>query len=76
MNHSLSRLLIPFLLTPALASAAPAQEHPELAGNWVVRVAGPQPLTTVLSVNERGGVLTPRALSRQRASGACTGRTS
>ncbi|HEX8322094.1 S41 family peptidase [Longimicrobium sp.] len=66
MMHSLSRLLIPLLLTPALASAAPAQERPELAGNWLVRVAGPRPLTTVLSLDERGGVLTPRAFSWQQ----------
>ncbi|HEY7767876.1 S41 family peptidase [Longimicrobium sp.] len=64
MIHSLNRLLIPLLLTPALASAAPAQERPEVAGNWLVRVEGPQPFTVVLSVDERGGVLTPRALSR------------
>ncbi|HEY0023992.1 MAG TPA: hypothetical protein VGB24_13820 [Longimicrobium sp.] len=66
MMNSLSRLLIPLLLTPALASAAPAQERPELAGNWLVRVAGPQPLTTVLSLDDRGGVLTPRAFSWQQ----------
>jgi hypothetical protein len=66
MIHSLSRLLIPLLLTPALASAAPAQGRPEVAGNWLVRVAGPQPFTVVLSVDERGGVLTPRAMSRQQ----------
>ncbi|HEX2207003.1 MAG TPA: S41 family peptidase, partial [Longimicrobium sp.] len=64
MNHSLSRLLIPLLLTPALASAAPAQGRPEVAGNWLVRVEGPQPFTVVLSVDEHAGVLTPRALSR------------
>jgi hypothetical protein len=66
MIHSLSRLLIPLLLTTALASAAAAQERPEVAGNWLVRVAAPQPFTVVLSVDERGGVLTPRALSRQQ----------
>ncbi len=66
MIHSLSRLLIPLLLTPALASAAPAQARPEVAGNWLVRVEGPQPFTVVLSVDEHGGVLTPRALSRQQ----------
>lgn len=67
MIHSLSRLLIPLLLlTSALASPAPAQGRPEVAGNWLVRVAGPQPFTVVLSVDERGGVLTPRALSRQQ----------
>lgn len=66
MIHSLSRLLIPLLLTPALASAAPAQGRPEVAGNWLVRVEGPQPFTVVLSVDERGGVLTPRAMSRQQ----------
>jgi hypothetical protein len=66
MIHSLSRLLIPLLLTPALAAAGPAQGRPEVAGNWLVRVEGPQPFTVVLSVDERGGVLTPRALSRQQ----------
>lgn len=63
--HTRSRLLIP-LLTSALASPAPAQARPEVAGNWLVRVAAPQPFTVVLSVDEHGGVLTPRALSRQR----------
>ncbi|HEY0019626.1 MAG TPA: hypothetical protein VGC13_25205 [Longimicrobium sp.] len=53
MIHSLSRLLIPLLLTPALASAAPAQGRSEVAGNWLVRVEGPQPFTVVLSVDER-----------------------
>ncbi|HEX8245246.1 MAG TPA: hypothetical protein VF541_17165, partial [Longimicrobium sp.] len=65
MIHSL-RLLIPLLLTLALASAASAQGRPEVAGNWLVRVEGPQPFTTVLSVDERGGVLTPSAMSRQQ----------
>jgi hypothetical protein len=64
MIHSLTRLLITLLLTPALASAAAAQGRPEVAGNWLVRVEGPQPFTVVLSVDEHGGVLTPRALSR------------
>ena len=64
MNHSLRRFLVPLLLTPALASAAPAQGRPEVAGNWLVRVATPQPFTVVLSVDEHGGVHTPRALSR------------
>jgi carboxyl-terminal processing protease len=64
MIHSLSRLLVPLLLTPALASTAPAQGRPEVAGNWLVRVEGAQPFTVVLSVDEHGGVLTPRALSR------------
>jgi carboxyl-terminal processing protease len=64
MNHSLRRLLVPLLLlTPALASAAPAQERPEVAGNWLVRVAAPQPFSVVLSVDEHGDVLTPRTLS-------------
>lgn len=66
MINSLSRLLIPLLLTPALASAAPAQGRPEVAGNWLVRVAAPQPFTVVLSVDEHGGVLTPRAMSRHQ----------
>jgi hypothetical protein len=66
MIHSLSRLLIPLLLTSALAAAAPAQGRPEVAGNWLVRVDAAQPFTVVLSVDERGGVLTPRALSRQQ----------
>jgi len=67
MIHSRSRLPIPLLLlTPALASAAAAQGRPEVAGNWLVRVAAPQPFTVVLSLDERGGVLTPRALSRQQ----------
>ncbi|HEY0019628.1 MAG TPA: hypothetical protein VGC13_25215 [Longimicrobium sp.] len=66
MNHSLSRLLIPLLLTPALAPAVPAQGRPEVAGSRLVRVEGPQPFTVVLSVDEHGGVLTPRALSRQQ----------
>jgi carboxyl-terminal processing protease len=66
MIHSLRRFLIPLLLTPALASAAAAQGRPEVAGNWLVRVEGPQPFSVVLSVDERGGVLTPRALSRQQ----------
>lgn len=65
MNHSLSRLLIPLLLlTPALAPAAHAQAGPEVAGNWLVRVAAPQPFTVVLSVDEHGDALTPRAMSR------------
>lgn len=65
--HALSRLLVPLLLlTAAPASAAPAQGRPEVAGNWLVRVAAPQPFTVVLSVTEHGGVLTPRALSRQQ----------
>ncbi len=63
MIHSLRRLLIPLLLTPALASVAHAQGRPEVAGNWLVRVEGPQPFTVVLSVDEHAGVLTPRALS-------------
>ncbi|HYW14095.1 MAG TPA: S41 family peptidase [Longimicrobium sp.] len=66
MIHSLCRLLIPLLLTPPLASAAPAQGRPEVAGNWLVRMEGTQPFTVVLSVDEHGGVLTPRALSRQQ----------
>ncbi|HEX6037684.1 S41 family peptidase [Longimicrobium sp.] len=70
MIHPLRRLLIllllPLLLTPALAPAAHAQGRPEVAGNWLVRVAGPQPFTMTLSVDEHGGVLTPRALSRQQ----------
>jgi carboxyl-terminal processing protease len=66
MIYSLGRLLIPLLLTPALASAAPAQGRPEVAGNWLVRVAAPQPFTVVLSVDEHGDVLTPRAMSRQQ----------
>lgn len=66
MIHSLRRLLITLLFTPVLPSAAPAQTRPEVAGNWLVRVAAPQPFTVVLSVDERGGVLTPRALSRQQ----------
>jgi carboxyl-terminal processing protease len=65
MIHSLRRLLIPLLLlTPALAPAAHAQGRPEVAGNWLVRVAGTQPFSVVLSVDEHGGVLTPRAMSR------------
>lgn len=67
MNHSLRRLLVPLLLlTSALAPAAHAQGRPEVTGNWLVRVAAPQPFTVVLSVDERGGVLTPRAMSRQQ----------
>jgi carboxyl-terminal processing protease len=67
MIHSLSRLLIPLLLlTSALPSPAPAQGQPEVAGNWLVRVAAPQPFSVVLSVDEHGGVLTPRAMSRQQ----------
>jgi hypothetical protein len=67
MIHSLRRLLLPLLLlTSALASAAPAQGRPEVAGNWLVRVAAPQPFSVVLSVDEHGSVLTPRALSRQQ----------
>jgi hypothetical protein len=67
MIKSLSRLLIPaLLLTSALPSPAPAQGRPEVAGNWLVRVAAPQPFTVVLSVDEHGGVLTPRAMSRQQ----------
>lgn len=54
MIHSLSRLLIPvLLLTAALASPAPAQGRPEIAGNWLVRVAAPQPFSVVLSLDER-----------------------
>lgn len=49
---------------PALAAGAPAQGRPEVAGNWLVRVAGPQPFTVVLSVYEHGGVITLRAMSR------------
>ena len=50
MIHSLSRLLVPLLLlTPALAPAAPAQGRPEVAGNWLVRVQGPQPTGSALS---------------------------
>lgn len=64
MNHSLRRLLVPLLLAPPLASAAPAQGRPAVAGNWLVRVEGPQPFSVVLSVDEHAGVLTPRALSR------------
>lgn len=65
--HALGRFLLSLpLLAAALASAAPAQGRPEVAGNWLVRVAAPQPFTVVLSVEERGGVLTPRALSRQQ----------
>ncbi|MBW3655391.1 MAG: S41 family peptidase [Gemmatimonadetes bacterium] len=60
MTKSLSRLLIALLL---LTSAASAQGRPEVAGNWLVRVDAPQPFTVVLSVDERGAVLTPRALS-------------
>ncbi|HEX7238682.1 MAG TPA: S41 family peptidase, partial [Longimicrobiaceae bacterium] len=67
MMHARSRLLVPLLLlTAAPASAAAAQGRPEVAGNWLVRVAAPQPFTVVLSVDEHGGVLTPRALSRQQ----------
>lgn len=66
MIHSLGRLLIPLLLTPALVSAAAAQGRPAVAGNWLVRVEGPQPFSVVLSVDEQGGALTPRALSRQQ----------
>lgn len=64
MIYSLRRLLIPLLLlTPTLAPAAHAQGRPEVAGNWLVRVAAPQPFSVVLSVDEHGGVLTPRTLS-------------
>lgn len=66
MTNTLIRLLFPLLLTPVMASAVPAQRRPEVAGNWLVRVEGPQPFTVVLSVDERGGVLTPGALSRQQ----------
>lgn len=65
MIHSLRRHLIPLLLlTSTLASAAHAQGRPEIAGNWLVRVAAPQPFSVVLSLDERGGVLTPRGMSR------------
>ncbi|WP_420125881.1 S41 family peptidase [Longimicrobium sp.] len=47
-----------------MASPSHAQGRPDVAGNWLVRVAGPQPFTLVLSVDEHGGVLTPRAMSR------------
>jgi hypothetical protein len=64
MIHSLRRLLILLvLLAPAPASA---QGRGVVAGNWLVRVASPQPLTVVLTVDERGGVLTPRAFSWTR----------
>ncbi len=63
MRHTRGRILVPLLLLTALASAAPAQGRPDVAGNWLVRVAAPQPFTVVLSVHERGGVLTPRTLS-------------
>jgi carboxyl-terminal processing protease len=73
MIHRLRRLpsrilLIPSLLTSALALAptAHAQARPEVAGNWLVRVGGAQPFTMTLSVDEHGGVLTPRAMSRQQ----------
>lgn len=67
MNHSLRRLLLPLLLlTSALTPAAHAQGRPEVAGNWLVRVAGPQPFTMTLSVDEHGDVLTPRGMSRQQ----------
>lgn len=62
--HARSLPLIPLLLlTAALASDTLAQGRPEVAGNWVVRVAAPQPLTVVLSMDERGGVLTPGSFS-------------
>jgi hypothetical protein len=63
MMHTRSRLLIPLLLLSALASDTLAQGRPEVAGNWLVRVASEQPLTAVLSMDERGGVLTPGAFS-------------
>lgn len=67
MAHSLRRLLIPLLLlTPALSSPAHGQGRPQVAGNWLVRVGAPQPFTVVLSVDEHGGALTPRAMSRQQ----------
>lgn len=67
MINPLRRLLVSLLLlTSALASPAPAQGRPEVAGNWLVRVAAPQPFSVVLSVDEHGGVLTPRAMSRQQ----------
>jgi hypothetical protein len=53
MINALSRLLIPLLLTPALASAAAAQGRPEVAGNWLVPEEGTQPFTAVLSMDER-----------------------
>lgn len=59
----LCRLLPPLLLTSALAGAAPAQGRPDVVGNWLVRVAGPQPFSVVVSVDEHGGALTPRSLS-------------
>lgn len=64
--HTRSLFLVLLLLTSALASAAHAQGRPEVAGNWLVRVAGPQPFSVVLSVDKRGGGLTARAMSRQR----------
>lgn len=67
MRKSLRRTLIPaLLLTSALATAAHAQGRPDVAGNWLVRVAGPQPFSVVLSVDDHGGVLTPRGMSRQQ----------
>ncbi|MBB4638138.1 S41 family peptidase [Longimicrobium terrae] len=66
MINPISRLLIPLLLTCALAGAAHARGRPEVTGNWLVRVAGAQPFSVVLSVDEHGGVLTPRAMSRQQ----------
>ncbi|HEX8432449.1 MAG TPA: S41 family peptidase [Longimicrobium sp.] len=59
-----ARFLIPILLATAAPSATHAQSG--LAGNWLVRVAAPQPFSVVLSVDEHGGVLTPRAMSWQR----------
>lgn len=67
MIKSLRRLLIPLLLlAPTLPTAAHAQGRPDVAGNWWVRVEAAQPFTVVLSVDEHGGVLTPRAMSRQQ----------
>ena len=66
MTSSLSRRLVSLLLTATLASAAPAQGRPAVGGNWLVRVHGQQPFTLVMSVDERGGVLTVRALSWQQ----------
>lgn len=60
MILSIRRLLIALLLTPTLASA---QGRPDVAGNWLVRVAAPQPLTMVLTMDERGSVLTPHSYS-------------
>lgn len=67
MINSLRRLLIlPLLLTSALAPAAHAQGRPDVAGNWLVRVAAPQPFSVMLSVDEHGGVVTARAMSRHQ----------